>query len=106
MLMGDDPEVSSGGDIGIETNEDMTTLKTHRHKLTAAAEQKLTDEVTNMTVAYFVFSLVWTVGTTIDGSSRLKFDEFFRVLCEMEAANTKYPRSSLFPISCSEISFW
>lgn len=58
----------------------------------ASFEQKLTDEMSSMTVAYFLFSLVWSVGGTLDEQSRIKFDEFFRALCDMEAANSKHPR--------------
>ena len=45
----------------------------------------------NMLVAHFLFSLVWSVGGTLDGQSRIKFDEFFRSLCEMDTSG-KYPR--------------
>ena len=44
-----------------------------------------------MLVAHFLFSLVWSVGGTLDGQSRIKFDEFFRSLCEMDTSG-KYPR--------------
>ncbi|KAK3779689.1 hypothetical protein RRG08_013644 [Elysia crispata] len=56
------------------------------------SEKKLDEERTNMSVAYFFFSIVWSVGATLDASSRLKFDEFFRSLCEMEAPKDKYPK--------------
>ncbi|ELT89912.1 hypothetical protein CAPTEDRAFT_157693, partial [Capitella teleta] len=43
-----------------------------------------------MVVAHFMFSIVWSVGAMLDGASRLKFDEFFRSLCDEK--NSKYPR--------------
>ena len=43
-------------------------------------------------IAYFLFSTVWSVGATLDGPSRIKFDEFFRTLCEMEGGNALHPR--------------
>ena len=56
------------------------------------SEKKLDEERTNMTVAYFFFSMVWSVGATLDASSRLKFDEFFRALCDMDGPKDKYPK--------------
>ena len=50
------------------------------------------DERSNSVIAYFLFSLVWSVGATLDGPSRIKFDEFFRNLCEMESAQASHPR--------------
>ena len=55
-------------------------------------EQKILEERSNMLIAHFIFSLVWSVGAVLDGQSRLKFDEFFRTLCEMEGSKAKYPR--------------
>ena len=52
----------------------------------------VTDERSNALVCYFLFSVVWSVGATLDGPSRMKFDEFFRSLCEMEGASATYPR--------------
>ena len=52
---------------------------------------QILEERTNMMVAHLLFSLVWSVGGTLDGASRLKFDEFFRSLCEMDTSG-KYPR--------------
>ena len=56
------------------------------------SQQKLTEERTSMLVAHFLFSIVWSVGAVLDGPSRLKFDDFFKGLCEMEGANAKYPK--------------
>ena len=46
--------------------------------------EKLTEETTKMTIAYFLFSLVWSVGATLDSPSKLKFDEFLRTQCMTE----------------------
>lgn len=45
-----------------------------------------------MLICYFLFAIVWSVGATLDENSRIKFDEFFRSLCEMESAKDKHPR--------------
>ncbi|KAH9505438.1 Dynein heavy chain 3, axonemal, partial [Bulinus truncatus] len=55
-------------------------------------EKKLEEERTNMLVAYFLFSVVWSVGSTLDNDSRIKFDEFFRELCDMEGNKDKFPK--------------
>jgi dynein heavy chain len=56
----------------------------------SVTEQKIMEERSNMVVAHFMFSLVWSIGATLDGQSRLKFDEFFRALCDEQ--NTKHPK--------------
>ncbi|XP_059151038.1 dynein axonemal heavy chain 3-like [Physella acuta] len=55
-------------------------------------EKKLEEERTNMTVAYFMFSVVWAVGATLDNNSRIMFDQFFRELCDMEGSKDQYPK--------------
>ena len=70
---------------------DEGTIEEENTKPSVVAE-KLAEETNNMITAYFLFSLVWSFGATIEGSSRIKFDEFFRSLCEMDAPNSKYPR--------------
>ncbi|XP_033114673.1 dynein heavy chain 3, axonemal-like isoform X5 [Anneissia japonica] len=55
------------------------------------SDQKLNEERTNMVVCYFLFSLVWSVGAVVDGSSRDNFSEFFKQLCDMDTTG-KYPR--------------
>lgn len=59
---------------------------------TTISEQKIIEEKTNMLICYFLFSIVWSVGATLDENSRIKFDEFFRSLCEMESTKDKHPR--------------
>ncbi|KAK7495478.1 hypothetical protein BaRGS_00013176, partial [Batillaria attramentaria] len=56
------------------------------------SEQKVREEQTNMLIAHFFFAMVWSVGATLDANSRVKFDEFFKTLCEMEGNNAKYPK--------------
>ena len=55
-------------------------------------EKKLDEERTNMIVSYFFFSVVWSIGATLDANSRIKFDEFFRSLCDMDSAKDKHPK--------------
>lgn len=55
-------------------------------------DQKIIEERTAMLVAYFFFSMVWSVGATLDVNSRTKFDEFFKGLCDMDGTTAKYPR--------------
>ncbi|XP_033642613.1 dynein heavy chain 3, axonemal-like [Asterias rubens] len=54
-------------------------------------EQKVQEERTNMLVSHFLFSLVWSVGATVDYSSRENFSEFFKQLCDMDTTG-KHPR--------------
>ncbi|KAK2157592.1 hypothetical protein LSH36_188g04054 [Paralvinella palmiformis] len=81
IMMGEEP-------VAVDEEEE---IEEPEEKKTSLTEQKLIEERTNMIVAYFLFSIVWSVGGTLNGSSRLKFDEFFRTLCEMDQ-NGKYPR--------------
>ncbi|XP_022099330.1 dynein heavy chain 3, axonemal-like isoform X3 [Acanthaster planci] len=55
------------------------------------SEQKIQEERTNMLVCHFLFSLVWSVGATVDHSSRENFSEFFKQLCDMDSTG-KHPR--------------
>ena len=79
----DDDDIQMGDDSEESESEE---------KPVSLSEQKIIEERTNMIVAHFLFSIVWSVGATLDGISCLKFDEFFRALCEMESASSKYPR--------------
>ncbi len=45
-----------------------------------------------MLAAHLLFSVVWAVGGALDGASRLKFDEFFRSVCDGEGSQAKHPR--------------
>ena len=51
----------------------------------------------------FLFSLVWTVGGTIDGNSRVKFDAYFRTLISgtdnenPKPKTSKLSKSNVFP---------
>ncbi len=62
--------------------------ETRKHQNFASAFQ-ITEERSNMMVTHFFFSLVWTVGATLDSASRLKFDEYFRALCDGEGSYAK-----------------
>jgi dynein heavy chain len=80
------------GDVPAEEEE----TESDEHDSTMASSssmsaQKIHEERTSTLVAHLLFSIVWGVGGALDGPSRLKFDEFFRALCEMDAGG-KYPR--------------
>lgn len=68
------------------------------------------EEVTEWLKSLFLFAAVWSLGGTITGDSRVKFDEFFRSLTG--GKNSKYPvpkaialnRSHLFPEKGGELS--
>nr|XP_054750956.1 dynein axonemal heavy chain 3-like isoform X12 [Lytechinus pictus] len=55
------------------------------------SDQKLLDERSNMMLCYFFFSLVWSIGVSVDGAFRENFSEFFKQLCDMETTG-KHPR--------------
>ena len=78
IMMGDVPAEEEG----VEPEEEAPP---------SMSAQKILEERTNTMVAHLLFSIVWSVGGTLDGASRLKFDEFFRSLCEMDTSG-KYPR--------------
>lgn len=82
--------------IGAEDEDDIImgeeSDEEQEEKPVSLSEQKIIEERTSMIVAHFLFSIVWSIGATLDGSSRLKFDEFFRALCDMEGSTAKYPR--------------
>ena len=61
-------------------------------KAMSKSDKAMIEEQTNMIIAHFFFAIVWSVGATLDGRSRLKFDEFFKSLCDMEGSNAKYPK--------------
>ena len=86
----DDDDIMMGDDDG-EGGEEGEVPPAEPVKV-SVSEQKIQEERTNMLIAHFLFSLVWSVGAVLDGPSRLKFDEFFRTLCEMEGQKAKYPR--------------
>ena len=44
----------------------------------------------------FLFSLIWSIGGTMNGDSRKKFDVFFRNL--ISGTNTEYPRPKTFKL--------
>lgn len=84
----DDSDIMMGED---EEEEDVEEERAETQKL-SVSEQKIREEKNNMMIAHFMFSLVWSVAAVLDGPSRLKFDEFFRGLCEMEGTKAKFPR--------------
>ncbi|XP_076448252.1 dynein axonemal heavy chain 3-like [Babylonia areolata] len=61
-------------------------------KVLSKSDKAFQEDQTNLLIAHFFFAIVWSVGATLDARSRIKFDEFFKSLCEMEGNNAKYPR--------------
>lgn len=49
-----------------------------------------------MLIVYFFFFMVWSVGVIFDVNFRVKFDEFFKGLCDMDGITVKYLRLVLF----------
>lgn len=86
----DDDDDIVMGDVPEETPE-LPEEQVAEEKKTSLSDQKLQEERTNMIIAHFLFSLVWSIGGTLDGPSRLKFDDFFRALCE-EGGSVKVPK--------------
>ncbi|CAH1783205.1 unnamed protein product, partial [Owenia fusiformis] len=56
------------------------------------SDSKIIEERTVMIISHFFFALVWSTAGTVDGPSRIKFDDFYRTLCEMEGEKSKYPK--------------
>lgn len=77
-----------GDDESIMEDEPMV----EQTQSTSIIEKKLLEEQTNMIISYFFFSLVWSVGGTLDSNSRIKFDAFFKSLCDMEGPTAKFPK--------------
>lgn len=44
----------------------------------------------------FLFSLIWSVGGTMNGDSRIKFDHFFRTI--ITGTDTEHPRPKSFKL--------
>lgn len=59
-------------------------------------DQKLIEERIVMLIVYFFFFMVWSVGVIFDVNFRVKFDEFFKGLCDMDGITVKYLRLVLF----------
>ena len=87
--------------IGKEDDDDDTIIEPEEEdeeeeekKEMSLSEQKIVEERTNMMISYFFFSMVWSVGGSLDANSRIKFDEFFRSLCDTESggASKTYPK--------------
>ncbi|XP_069141245.1 dynein axonemal heavy chain 3-like isoform X4 [Argopecten irradians] len=86
--------------IGAEEEEDDEIMddddeeEEAKEKPISMNDQKIIEERTNMLISYFFFSVVWSIGGALDANSRIKFDEFFRTLCDAEAGGTvsKYPK--------------
>ncbi|XP_064633532.1 dynein axonemal heavy chain 3-like isoform X2 [Lineus longissimus] len=56
------------------------------------SEQKLIEERTNMLICHFFFSIVWSIGGTLEGLSRVKFDEFLRNVLDSESGKVQRPK--------------
>lgn len=59
------------------------------------------EEVTEWLKSLFLFAAVWSLGGTIAGDCRAKFDEFFRTL--IGGKNPKYPVPKAFTINRSHV---
>ena len=54
--------------------------------------EKIREEQGSLIVAQFFFSLVWGIGGALHESSLQRFEEFFRILCDADPQNQKFPR--------------
>lgn len=54
--------------------------------------EKIREEQANLIVAQFFFCLVWGIGGALHESSLHRFEEFFRILCDADPQNLKFPR--------------
>ncbi|XP_030856161.1 dynein heavy chain 3, axonemal-like [Strongylocentrotus purpuratus] len=74
-----------------ETESDIEDLDEEDDPDASLSDQKILDERSNMMMCYFFFSLVWSVGVSVDGAFRENFSEFFKQLCDMDTTG-KHPR--------------
>lgn len=54
-------------------------------------------QITNWLMGLFLFSVVWSIGATINGDSRKKFDAFFRLL--ISGTDKDHPKPKNIKIS-------
>ena len=54
--------------------------------------EKIREEQASLIVAQFFFCLVWGIGGALHESSLQRFEEFFRILCDADPQNPKFPR--------------
>lgn len=85
VFMEEDDEEGGGLDIDGEGVKEKSLI-----------DQKLIEERIVMLIVYFFFFMVWFVGVTFDVNFRVKFDEFFKGLCDMDGIIVKYLRLVLF----------
>ncbi|XP_023932407.1 dynein heavy chain 3, axonemal [Lingula anatina] len=95
----EEEETTEDGAPAAPSSEEPAEAAFPPRKDKSLSDQKLIEERSNMLFCHFLFSIVWSVGANLDGPSRLKFDEFFRELCEMEGGNAKYPRPKELKVS-------
>ncbi|KAJ8047551.1 Dynein heavy chain 3, axonemal [Holothuria leucospilota] len=107
-LLDDVSDSDSDFDVDEDGDEEQETPpvadEADEEKPPSLTEQKIQEERTNMLIANFLFSLVWSVGATVDGDFRDNFSEFFKQLCDMDQAgkyprpaDLKFPRSLMIP---------
>ncbi len=65
------------------------------------AESMTSQQVTLWLQALFVFAVVWSLGGTINGNSRKKFDVFYRNL--IMGTNTDHPRPQSVKLTKSNV---
>ena len=79
--------VDTGGGDGEELSDEAYS------KMLAEQNEKIAEQQNQALFCYFVFCHIWSVGGTLDGPSRVKFDEFFREL--IEGRVSEFPKPSL-----------
>lgn len=56
-------------------------------------------EVSDLLIGQFLFSLIWSVGGALNENSRIRFDKFFRDLCQLEGAKTAHVKPEKLKLS-------
>ena len=92
LVMGDVPEEDTTGSDDADADPEEGGQEEEAASSLSQTEQKTVEDRGNMLVTHFLFAVVWSVGGALTAHARLKFDEFFRSLCDMESPNSKYPR--------------
>ncbi|XP_041110137.1 dynein heavy chain 3, axonemal-like isoform X2 [Polyodon spathula] len=83
-------------DSAVEREEACVETLDEQEKSFQASKQKQQEETSSMIVAGAFFSVVWSLGGLLDASSKQRFSEFFKSLCDQDSKQP-HPRELRIP---------